>query len=59
MHYRVTIYNYFYKKFKENGYELIVWANELQKQNTHDIKFDFKEMSFNFFQYKNEINSIK
>ena len=58
MHYRVSVYNYFYEKFKENGYELIVRANELQKENKHDLKFDFKEIPFKFSFYKNEIKSI-
>ena len=59
MHYRVSIYNYFYEKFKEDGWEFIVRANELQKQNPHPLKFDFKEVEFRFLKYTHEIKAIK
>lgn len=58
MHYRVTVYNYFFRKFKENDWEFIVRADELQKQNTHPLEFDFKELEFNFLHYKHEIEKI-
>ncbi len=58
MHYRVSIYNYFYRRFKEYGYEFLVRSNELQKQNTQLLDFDFKEMDFEFRKYRNEVRSI-
>jgi glycosyltransferase involved in cell wall biosynthesis len=58
MHYRVSVYNYFASKFKESGWEFIVRADQLQKQNTHPLNFDFKEIEFNFFIYKKEIEKI-
>ena len=58
MHYRVTVYNYFYQRFEEDGWEFIVRSNELQKQNTHPVDFDFKEIEFNFKSYKKEIENI-
>ena len=58
MHYRVSVYNYFYHRFKELGWELIVISNELQKQNTHPLAFEFKEMEFNFNNYKKEVEKM-
>ena len=58
MHYRVSIYNYFYRRFKECGYDFIVRSNELQKQNTHPLEFDFKEIEFKFNRYRKEIKNI-
>ena len=58
MHYRVSVYNYFYRRFKDFGWEFIVRSNELQKQNTHPIEFDFKEIEFKFSKYKKEIEEI-
>lgn len=58
MHYRVTVYNYFHRRFKEHGWEFIVRANELQKQNTHLLEFDFKEIEFKFNKYREEIKKI-
>jgi len=57
-HYRVSIYNYFARNFKEYGWEFIVRSNELQKDNPYHIQFDFKEIPFNFFIYKKEIEDI-
>ena len=59
MHYRVPVYNYFHERFRDLGWELIVRANELQKQNTHPIDFDFKEIAFDFALYKEEINRLR
>ncbi len=58
MHYRVSIYNYFNKKFKEEGWRFIVRSNELQKQNPFSLNFDFKEIEFKFNKYRKEIKSI-
>lgn len=58
MHYRVSNYNYFARRFKEFGWEFIVRSNELQKNNPHPLKFDFKEIPFEFFKYKKEIEQI-
>lgn len=58
MHYRVSVYNYFTRRFKEHGWDLFVRSNELQKENPHPIEFDFKEMAFNFNTYKREIKEI-
>jgi glycosyltransferase involved in cell wall biosynthesis len=44
--------------FKENGWEFIVRSDKLQKQNPHPLKFNFKEIPFNFSQYKKEIINI-
>ncbi len=58
MHYRVSIYNYLSRKFKECGWELIVRSNELQKKNPHRLEFDFREIPFRFADYRKEINKI-
>ena len=33
MHYRVSVYNYLSRQFHKHGWQLMVRANELQKQN--------------------------
>jgi glycosyltransferase involved in cell wall biosynthesis len=55
MHYRVSVYNYFHKRFAENGYDFSVRSNELQKSNKHPLAFDFKEIPFSFSKYSREI----
>jgi glycosyltransferase involved in cell wall biosynthesis len=59
MHYRVSIYNYFYERFNEEGWEFVVRANELQRQNPYPLKFDFKEVAFSFEKYMKEIKEIR
>jgi glycosyltransferase involved in cell wall biosynthesis len=58
-HYRVSNYNYFAKRFREEGWEFAVRANELQKNNPFSLEFDFREMSFNFFAYRQEIERLQ
>lgn len=59
MHYRVPIYNYFYRRFKEYDWEFIVRSNEIQNQNKQTLEFNFKEIGFKFKKYKEEIENIK
>lgn len=58
-HYRVSNYNYFARRFRENGWEFLVRANEMEKQNPYPLDFDFREMRFRFSLYRSEINRIK
>lgn len=58
-HYRVSNYNYFTRRFREEGWEFIVRANELQKNNPHPVEFDFREMPFNFAAYRREIERLQ
>ena len=58
-HYRVSNYNYFTRRFRENGWEFVVRANELERQNPFPLEFNFQEMPFNFFHYKREIERIR
>jgi hypothetical protein len=59
MHYRVSIYNEFNRRFRERGWELVVRADELQKENTNPIGFDFREIPFRFSDYRREIDAIR
>lgn len=59
MHYRVSVYNYLARRFAEYGYEFVVRSNELQRENPHPVKFDFKEVPFTFANYRREIREIE
>jgi glycosyltransferase involved in cell wall biosynthesis len=59
MHYRVSIYNYFARNFREYGWDFIVRANALQKKNPHSLRFNFKEIPFRFLDYRREIKEIR
>jgi len=59
MHYRVSVYNYFWKEFQKCGWEFSVLTNELQRQNQNRPSFELVELPFNFSQYRKEIRRIK
>jgi glycosyltransferase involved in cell wall biosynthesis len=59
MHYRVSLYNYFHKRFRECGWEFIAMSDELQKENPYPLDFDFKVEPFRFWKYKKEIERIQ
>ncbi len=58
-HYRVSNYNYFARRFREEGWEFSVLASELQKNNPFPLEFGFQEIPFNFLAYKREIERTK
>jgi len=58
MHYRVSVYNYFVERFRNQDYTFMVRANELQKESPYPIRFDFKELPFSFSVYRDEIKKI-
>lgn len=59
MHYRVSVYNYLYKRFKNYKYEFIVRSDKLHTRNMNSILFDFKEIEFKIGKYIREIERIK
>src|SRR6185437_7189416 len=59
MHYRVSVYNYFWKNFNESGWDFVVLSNELQKQNQNQCRFQFIERPFRFLEYRSEILRLK
>ncbi len=59
MHYRVSIYNYFFERFRTLDYNFVVRSDELQKENPYPIKFDFQEAPFGFFRYRREVLALR
>lgn len=55
MPYRVSIYNYFHRRFRESGFEFSVIADCLQKQNQTVPEFELRELPFNFLKYRKAI----
>jgi glycosyltransferase involved in cell wall biosynthesis len=58
MHYRVSVYNYFWHRFRECDWEFSVLANELQRQNQNRPQFQLVERPFHFGKYVQEIRRI-
>ena len=55
MHYRVSVYNYFHRKFSESGFEFSVIADTLQKESQRALEFEFQELPFDFLKYRKAI----
>jgi glycosyltransferase involved in cell wall biosynthesis len=55
MHYRISVYNYFHRRFRESGFEFSVMADRVEKQNQRPPEFAFREIPFNFFDYRRAI----
>lgn len=55
-HYRVSIYNYFFRRFRDYGYEFMVLANKCEKVNRNAIEFEMIEEPFSFSAYKRIIH---
>ncbi len=55
MHYRVAVYNYFHRRFSEEGWEWQVLTNKLQPENRILPQFRLDEADFSFFEYRRRI----
>lgn len=55
MHYRVSVYNYFHRRFAEDGYDFQVLTNRMQPQNQIRPEFPVQEMPFRFRLYRRAI----
>ena len=59
MHYRVSVYNYFWRRFREHGWDFVVLSNELQQQNRNTCQFEYIEQPFDFFTYRADIQRLR
>jgi glycosyltransferase involved in cell wall biosynthesis len=59
MHYRVSVYNYFHRRFRESGFEFSVIASSLQEQNQKPLEFELRELPFNFLKYRKAISDAQ
>lgn len=58
-HYRVANYNYFARRFRELGYEFVVRASEVQRNNPYPPEFDLEVLPFGFRRYAREIERLR
>jgi glycosyltransferase involved in cell wall biosynthesis len=59
MHYRVPVYNYFNRRFREYGFEFAVLTDHLQEQNKKSLEFELRERPFDFLAYRRAINEAQ
>jgi glycosyltransferase involved in cell wall biosynthesis len=59
MHYRVSVYNYFWRRFQTHGWDFMVTSNELQLQNQQCCEFGFHVLPFEFARYRDHIRQVE
>jgi glycosyltransferase involved in cell wall biosynthesis len=57
MHYRISVYNYFYDRFRELGYDLAVIADRVQWRDGSVPRFELQEVPFCFNDYRRAIRA--
>ena len=55
MHYRISIYNYFFRRFRKEGFEFRVMSDNFHRKNQRPFEFESQELPFNFFVYKTAV----
>jgi glycosyltransferase involved in cell wall biosynthesis len=58
MHYRVSVYNYFHRRFGEFGWEWMVLTDRVQPQNRLSPQFRLEELPFEFAKYRRRIREL-
>jgi glycosyltransferase involved in cell wall biosynthesis len=59
LHYRVSVYNYLHRRFRESDWEFKVASNAIQAENRLKLQFEFHELRFIFSEYRRLIETIK
>jgi glycosyltransferase involved in cell wall biosynthesis len=59
MHYRVSLYNYFWRRFREEGWDFEVLTNKLHPAMGVSSQFRIQEIPFSFRPYRNAIQQAK
>jgi glycosyltransferase involved in cell wall biosynthesis len=55
LHYRVSLYNYFWKRFRQEGWDFAVLTNRLQNRDAGAPLFSCQEIPFDFGDYRQAI----
>ncbi len=58
MHYRVSVYNYFFRRFRQEGFEFSVISDHFHPKNRRPMEFDNRELPLHFFTLKAEIDRM-
>ena len=58
-HYRVSVYNYLARRFRDCGWEFEVASDTLLRESDRELKFKFHEAPFKFSKYRLLVNAVK
>jgi hypothetical protein len=58
-HYRVSVYNYLHRRFREEDREFCVASEGVHSKSRDQIRFPFHEVPYAFADYRRLINTLK
>jgi glycosyltransferase involved in cell wall biosynthesis len=58
MHYRVSVYNYFWRRFREADWDFSVLTNDVQGENRHQPLFELNVLPFGFGTYRRKVREL-
>ena len=58
-HYRVSVYNYLWRRYRESGWDFKVASDTRLRESDQELKFEFHEIGFNFFKYRRLVKTLK
>jgi glycosyltransferase involved in cell wall biosynthesis len=57
-HYRVSVYNYLHRRFRERGWEFKVASDTRLRESDQELKCEFHEIRFGFFRYRHLVRTV-
>ena len=58
-HYRVSVYNYLWRRFRDHGWGFTVLSDRLQAESRLPVRFPYQQVPFSFFKYRRLIKDIQ
>lgn len=59
LHYRVSLYNYFSRRFREYGWDFKVLADSVERGGPRPARFELREIPLGFRAYRQVINDVR
>jgi glycosyltransferase involved in cell wall biosynthesis len=58
-HYRVSVYNYLWRRYRECGWEFKVASDARLRESEQELRFEFHELRFGFNRYRRLVHTLK
>jgi len=58
-HYRVSVYNYLWRRFQDHGWEFTVLSDRLQPESRLPVRFSYQQVPFSFLKYRRLIQELR
>ena len=58
-HYRVSVYNYLWERYRECGWDFKVASDTRLRESDQRLKFEFHEVGFRFLKYRALVGTLK